>query len=519
MKQNNCYLWLFAIALLTIFAGCQKDLLQEEDSLQDNFQAKDGSFEPYERNYVTFEEFSAHLQGYEVFEYYVEKFEGIDSESYISAISKNRILKLENDSITAYTLNVTTPDVEGDSFTNIVFIEQDDELIRYLMQYTPTIEWKNAVIEGGRYPGYEGAVSFIDDSGEAFSSLENYPTNPISTMSRACHSVFYTENIPCCGSISCCPCTDGNGVDILVIEIVCSGGGGGGDGGDDYDNPWSGLFPGTGGGNGGGAGPGFNQQFPTEPMEPEDFMMLGYYIEGLGGEVDWSYQVILDPEFVNNECLYDVYEDLGKAPTFNNYLQNFDGDMSVANLRFSVGVHPKYPTANAVTFAPVNYLIKVMFNPNMLNRPSLDVARTFIHEMIHAEIYRKLLSLADQGAIPWSKQFIESMRNDYPGLHDYYMRYYFNMPYGIPSGDPQHEVMAQHYRGIIIDVLMEYDNSYSNNIYEALSWVGLMGSGPVNQSTGLPPNPTVAWENLSQQERLSIINVYNDFKANNPNCQ
>jgi hypothetical protein len=46
---------------------------------------------------------------------------------------------------------------------------------------------------------------------------------------------------------------------------------------------------------------------------------------------------------------------------------------------------------------------------------------------LHAEIYRKLLSLAKQGNIPWSADFITSIKNDYPGLTDYYTRYEYNV--------------------------------------------------------------------------------------------
>src|SRR5690554_3371762 len=56
----------------------------------------------------------------------------------------------------------------------------------------------------------------------------------------------------------------------------------------------------------------------------------------------------------------------------------------------------------------------------------------------------------------------------------------------VPPGDPQHQMMAQHYRNIIINAMKEYDNSHPNELYENLSWIGLMGSGQVNPLTGLP---------------------------------
>jgi len=58
--------------------------------------------------------------------------------------------------------------------------------------------------------------------------------------------------------------------------------------------------------------------------------------------------------------------------------------------------------------------------------------------------------------------------------------------------------MAQHYRDIIVQALMEFDNSHSSELYEALAWVGLKG--------------TTAWNNLSQAERDSINLLIDNFE-------
>ncbi len=230
-------------------------------------------------------------------------------------------------------------------------------------------------------------------------------------------------------------------------------------------------------------------------------------------------QIIIDTTFSNNECLLGVYEKMGESTAFNRYLKNFDGNMSVANLTFSVGVDIDFPRANAITYEPSNFMILIMFNPNQLSRPPLDIARTFIHEMIHAEMYRKLLSLAGQGEIPWSTDFISSLRNDFPGLYDYYSRFFYNRPEGIPVGDPQHNLMASHFRDVIKSALREFDPTQPEEIYDSLSWTGLMGSGVINGTTGLPPSPTLAWLSIPQSERLQILSNIIDFINSNPPCQ
>lgn len=248
---------------------------------------------------------------------------------------------------------------------------------------------------------------------------------------------------------------------------------------------------------GGSTDPGGNEGDPCEP-DPD----------GGGGVPESCYEdpeeetvvIIIDPSFENNPCLSTVYNQAGQAPEYNGILKNFDGEFSVANLILSAGVNPNYPNANAVTFPPSNYNIEVMFNPNNLNRPSLSVARTLMHELIHAEMFRKLLSLAKQGNLDftgWSTQqqvnYMHSIRNNFPGIYDYYRRH----------NNWQHQQMAQHYRGTIEQGLREFDGSFSNKIYTDLPWNGLQG--------------TVAWENLGSDTSSVKQTIFN-FRQNNPSC-
>ncbi len=236
-----------------------------------------------------------------------------------------------------------------------------------------------------------------------------------------------------------------------------------------------------------------------------------------GGNVDFTLQIILDPSFKNNPCLKGVYDTMiQNSPTANNYLNNFDSSMSVANLIFASS-NTLSPTSNAVTNPPQNYLISITFNSNNLNRPELSIARTFIHELIHAEIFRKLLSISNHPSINLTLSELYQNKENFPGLYDYYSRYTLNTT---QLSDPQHQMMAQHYRDIISDAIKEFDNNqHTQDIYDALAWVGLMGEGSINMTTGLTSNPTVAWQNLTQTQRINIINTVTTFESSNTNCQ
>ncbi|MDB4289444.1 hypothetical protein N9887_00005, partial [Flavobacteriaceae bacterium] len=234
-------------------------------------------------------------------------------------------------------------------------------------------------------------------------------------------------------------------------------------------------------------------------------------------------QIFIDEDFKDNPCLKSIYDDMGKASTIKGYLQNFDPNFTnpVANLRLSVGVHPIYPNATAVTDEPDNYLITITFNPNKLSRPKLDVANTMIHEIIHAEMYRKLLEVAQQPNIPWTEAFIHTLRNNYEGLADYYTRYWLDLPLDQQPGDPQHEQMAEHFINIIVQALKDVDNSLSDLQYRAIAWTGLKGGTTLSSTTGLPlnGNSTVAWENVPLAERLLLNTTYANYRTTNSNCQ
>jgi hypothetical protein len=80
-----------------------------------------------------------------------------------------------------------------------------------------------------------------------------------------------------------------------------------------------------------------------------------------------------------------------------------------------------------------------------------------MHEMIHAEMYRKLSTR--QKMKFWSPEFIESIRNNGKEIAEYYTRYKYNIPAGESPSEPQHEYMAQRSRNIIIQTMKQFDNT------------------------------------------------------------
>ena len=78
---------------------------------------------------------------------------------------------------------------------------------------------------------------------------------------------------------------------------------------------------------------------------------------------------------------------------------------------------------------------------------------------------------------------------------------------------------------------MQFDNSLLTAQAEALAWTGLKGginsdsASKIDPSTGLVVDivtganeSTVAWANLSQTKRLSILQIYNNYIQNTAPC-
>jgi hypothetical protein len=203
-------------------------------------------------------------------------------------------------------------------------------------------------------------------------------------------------------------------------------------------------------------------------------------------------EIIKDPSFEGTkaDCVYEKLLDLSGG--FKNAIKKFDGEFPVAHLRFIVDNNLQN-TTNAITRDGGDFMIEILFNGNTLDdRTILGLARTFIHEVIHAEMYRKVKSV--NGSISVT---------DFPGIYDYYRRHIKNW---------QHEQMASHYRISIASMLQEFDTGIPlssqqspDQFYLDMSWVGLQR--------------TSAWDDLDDDEQTRILtNIINYSSNGNKTC-
>ena len=220
-----------------------------------------------------------------------------------------------------------------------------------------------------------------------------------------------------------------------------------------------------------------------EHYDDPNFNSHGHSMPDIDTHVE---EIILDDNFLNTkaDCIYNKLN--GLSQSFKDMIKKFDGEFPVAHLKYSIDFNMP-DTTNAVTNNSGTYLIEIRINGNTLaNRTAIGLARTFAHETIHAELYRKVRSVGGTVSI-----------NNFPGIYDYYRRYVKNW---------QHEQMAGHYRETIVDIIKEFDNNQnSDQFYNDLAWEGLQN--------------TTSWDQLSPDQKIRIAKVITEYKKDgNKSC-
>ena len=211
---------------------------------------------------------------------------------------------------------------------------------------------------------------------------------------------------------------------------------------------------------------------------------------------DWLSPNIVKPTeaFVKHEKLNRIYEEAKKSERFKKYLQKFEPKASVAHLMFDIGNTKNESLAD--THIPKESWIKIIFNKNIdwNNRPEIVVAYAFIHEVIHAEMYRQLLEVANKnGSINTAKleQYVKN--NNKKELFNEYIK----DQYSKDSTNYQHNIMAKKYINVVVDFLKEmYGSNYTDKEYLTIVWMGVQN--------------TDAWNNLPKKEREEYKKIWKE---------
>jgi hypothetical protein len=284
---------------------------------------------------------------------------------------------------------------------------------------------------------------------------------------------------------------------VTVLEITCSGGSGGGTGTSPNPNPGGTYVPDPNplpsGSSGGSPNP-TGSSSPNTPSQPTNPPVGDPSFEGndpigvLSGKptISPTFDIKVDTSLVNNQKANCVYGKLTQNSTFQNIIKDFDNNSGTLNLTFVLGSTPPY---NGLTRSapPYKDVTIILDKAKLEARRTVEVARTFLHEALHAKIFADLSKVGGY----------ENLNKDnFPELFDAYVFYKTNGQKDSTSRI-QHEYIARHYIDIIAAGLQQFDTRNLNNPeinlnhYRALAWEGLA--------------ETYLWENLMTKEQKDKI--------------
>jgi len=451
-------------------------------------------------------------------------------ESSVGDIDLNEAIKVDNPELntTKYSLLVKD-DMTNGAFSNVVFQITNGWLYQYKITYFPESEWIQNGKDWGQYSGsisvynmndglvsskyLQNGASVSSNSGRVQSGDDCYDCDFYLSYGEVPHLNYVGQATLI---IDCEPPNSSTSQRIATChEIIGAPVPSDGDG-----DPWTppeddtvGTAPDWGIEDDGGGPAGVLEETTCDPGKTLNELgvctcLYGADENGCMSEADaWEEdKICYDESFTSNPCISNAWDKLLQSSVVFEMLSNLIDESAVAEVCFSVQdsvTHQGQPvngTTNGGSF-PISITISAS---SAADRPEIAVARTLLHEMIHAEMFRKILSVDGQSGLS---------PDNFPGIFDYYSRY---LPifkedgtWWYPDGSPQHNLMAQHYLRQMTRALMQFDGVDPDNfllepMYEALAWNAL--------------HETTVYQGLSTFEINSIKTLIGQLLSDRAKC-
>lgn len=217
-------------------------------------------------------------------------------------------------------------------------------------------------------------------------------------------------------------------------------------------------------------------------------------------EIDLDFEITETLEFQNETCLKSIKDAIVSTGKMQKIIKKFEPTNPVLHLEWGIFYNTDWGNTGNTSLNSEQNTAFININKESLSHVSnIVIVKTIAHEIIHAELYRKLKELVDDYRIISLEEYI-ALQDNYLGIADYTFRYgeleYSQniagqlVTWGLTPNfsEAHHNQMADFYRGTLIEVMKAYDSS--NNItrvnadefYEALSWAGLRGFSDENDN-------------------------------------
>ena len=235
--------------------------------------------------------------------------------------------------------------------------------------------------------------------------------------------------------------------------------------------------------------------------------------EGDGGQdVDYPVgtQIVDSLALAENPYIDCIYKKLStKSSTFRYYLGRFMGENSIAHLKFKLSDNLSSTVNGRFNCKMEDYWFSIELNEvRLMNLTPLMVAKTIMHEVIHADIFAKLMSLKSSLksnlSVDEMKELSEALNDqNFPTLNYYYEKYVFDVT-------AQHQYMAEYFVDVIAAVLQEIDPTVSKETRTAIAWIGLTETKTVIDGKVIDVE-TEAWKALPTAEKKKLVEAYREY--------
>lgn len=270
-------------------------------------------------------------------------------------IDANYIKKISYDNYTSYTMLMIEENDTSNNFSNLVIQEYNGVKRIFTMRYFPFIAKNNSYASKNSIESFNGDIQMLSginpyeiwDDGTGGGGSGGSTGTDCEEYQTICNTVNIWIPHGCgCGHMPGQSCDGCNGsYPYYTLETqeecqeICMWEGYNRQTGSNQNNNS------TGGGSGGSTSTGNDStNVATTPVNPD------------GTIPD---QVLIDSNFEDEECLKIVYDAIGKATKFQEYLQQFDSDASIVNLKFTIdndfgNNNQDYSNAMAITNPPLS---------------------------------------------------------------------------------------------------------------------------------------------------------------------
>ena len=336
-----------------------------------------------------------------------------NSDNLLNNADWNKVLKVHDDvyGYDAYSINIVNNDITD----NLLIFDMSDSIYSYRLLYNESLKefglypLEENTIESGRIE--TGGVCYLDGIDWYY-----YPTEV---------SVEGEDVV-----ISSLPA-----IQIYIYECGTTGGGwpiG------NPDNP--------------GSGSGRNPKMPIVET------LCTPAIEELTGEEGdcvseadaWEQDICQKINFQNNDCIQEIWNKMKDENVGYETLTNFLGNSPKAEL--CLDIKDLGSGVNGNTDPRVPGEITINLNSQTLNRSQLSIARTLLHEMIHAELFSYVI---EAGGYDNFQEYAQNYNDEFLALWDYIDTY----------EDWQHEYMADSYITFIADGLQQLESYFISSSF------------------------------------------------------